>query len=483
MITSSPCITSCSHLSLAQTLQTYRGFNSNQKTPVSGREDPCIQDSREDPCFQERRPLYPGEKTPVSERKDDPCIQERRPLCPREKTPVYRREDPWVRERSPLGLVEKTPETTLHCSHRSTMGININNMTAAVSGTNRTFLENGTEELETCFVPENAEWVFTYQPIYMWFIFVLGFIENLFVILVFILHKSRCTVAEVYLGNMAAADLIFISGLPFWAVSLSNRFYWPFGGFMCVTVNSLIQLNYYSSIYFLMMVSIDRYLALVKTMSVGRMRRPWCAKINCVIIWIFALAVSLPKVVFRKVTFVPALNATSCIIFPPFDSWHVATNIITNLVGFLIPFVVIAFCTSQIIGVLRNNVMQQFKEIKNEKKATWLVLSVLLVFVICWLPFQVFTFIDTFYLLEVFENCAIIEIGNQISSYIAYSNSCINPLLYVMVGNHFRKKAKEVYQQLVTRIKFPKNEPMPMNYSGVTVRTSISMGQQNLIKR
>ncbi|XP_073493601.1 B2 bradykinin receptor-like [Phyllobates terribilis] len=366
------------------------------------------------------------------------------------------------------------------------MGLNINNVTTAVSGTEGKFLENVTDELETCFLPENAEWVFTYQPIYMWFIFVLGFIENLLVILVFILHKSRCTVAEIYLGNMAAADLIFVSGLPFWAVSLSNRLYWPFGGFMCVTVNSLIQLNMYSSIYFLMMVSIDRYLALVKTMSVGRMRRPWCAKINCIIIWIFAVAVSLPKVVFRKVVFVPAFNVTSCIIVPPADSWHMATDIIANLVGFLIPLCVIAFCTFQIIGVLRNNVMQQFKEINNEKKATWLVLTVLLIFIICWLPFHIFTFMDMLDLLKVFENCAtsvIIEIGNQISSYIAYSNSCINPLLYVMVGNHFRKKAKEVYRQLLNRIKSPKNEPMPMNYSGATVRTSISMGQQNLIKQ
>ncbi|KAM4012061.1 B2 bradykinin receptor-like [Anomaloglossus baeobatrachus] len=366
------------------------------------------------------------------------------------------------------------------------MELNSSNMITVLSGTKGTFLKNRTEDLETCFLPENAEWVFTYQPIYMWFIFIFGFIENLFVILVFILHKSRCTVAEIYLGNMAVADLIFVSGLPFWAIFISNRFAWPFGGFMCVAVNSLIQLNFYSSIYFLMMVSFDRYLALVKTMSVGRMRRPGCAKINCAIIWIFAVAVSLPKVVFRKVDFVPAFNATSCIIAPPSESWNVATNIITNVVGFLIPLIVITFCTVQIIGVLRNNVMQQFKEINNEKKATWLVLSVLLVFVLCWLPFHIFTFIDTLDMLKVFENCAAsvaIEIGNQISTYIAYSNSCINPLLYVMVGNHFRKKAKEVYRQLDTKITSHRKESVPMNYSGVTARTSISMGQQNLIKQ
>ncbi|KAM3918754.1 B2 bradykinin receptor-like [Leptodactylus fuscus] len=357
------------------------------------------------------------------------------------------------------------------------------NITAADPSNNMT-LDNATETYETCFLPENASWVFTYQPIYMWFIFVLGFIENLFVISVFIFHKSRCTVAEIYLGNMAAADLIFVSGLPFWAIYISNKFYWPFGGFMCVAVNSLIQLNLYSSIYFLMMVSIDRYLALVKTMSSGRMRRPWYAKLNCAIIWIFAIGISLPKVVFRKVAFIEALNTTACIIHPPAESWHVANNIVAIIVGFLIPLTIIAFCTFQIISVLKNNAMQQFKEINNERKATWLVLSVLLIFLLCWLPFHIFTFIDTLDVLKYFQGCAesmAIEIGNQISTYIAYSNSCINPLLYVMVGNHFRKKAKEVYWQILTKIKFPKNEAMPMNYSAVTTRTSISMGQQKLI--
>ncbi|XP_069805461.1 B2 bradykinin receptor-like [Dendropsophus ebraccatus] len=357
------------------------------------------------------------------------------------------------------------------------MEININNITTGV--------ENTTAPL-TCFLPENAEWIFTFQPSYMWFIFVLGFIENLFVISVFALHKSRCTVAEIYLGNMAAADLILVSGLPFWAIYLSNKFYWPFGSFMCVAVNSLIQLNLYSSIYFLMMVSIDRYLALVKTMSFGRMRRPWCAKVNCAIIWIFAIGVSLPKVVFRKVVFVPELNTTACIISVPDNGWHIANNIIGNLVGFVIPLIIIGFCTFQIIGALRNNAMQQFKEINNEKKATWLVLSVLLVFVICWLPFHVFTFLDTLDLFHIFHGCSVaiaIEIGNQISTYIAYSNSCINPLLYVLVGNHFRRKAKDVYQHHLTRFKSQKNMSLPINYSGATARTSISMVQQNLIRQ
>ncbi|KAM9294364.1 B2 bradykinin receptor-like [Gastrophryne carolinensis] len=355
--------------------------------------------------------------------------------------------------------------------------MNVNTTLAGLSPQNIT-------EDEDCILPDNFQWLFSYQVVYMWFVFTLGFIENLFVISVFLFHRSRCTVAEIYLGNMAAADLIFVSGLPFWAICFSNNFHWPFGGFLCVAVSSLIQVNLYSSIYFLMMISIDRYLALVKTMSFGRMRRPGCAKINCAIIWILAVLASLPKVIFRKVVFIPESNITACVILPPSDDWHIVSNVMMNIAGFLVPLVVIAFCTFHIIKILRNNTMQQFKEINNEKRATWLVLAVLLVFIICWLPFHVITFLDTLDVSGIFPKCSLtlaLEVGNQISNYIGFSNSCLNPLLYVIVGNHFRKKAKEVYRQLLWRFKPPKKTSLPSNYSGVTVRTSISMVQQKLI--
>ncbi|XP_075047840.1 B2 bradykinin receptor-like [Mixophyes fleayi] len=307
---------------------------------------------------------------------------------------------------------------------------------------------------DDCIGHEHFQWIYIYQTVYLWFVFVFGFIENLFVISVFLLHKNRCTVAEIYLGNMAAADLIFVSSMPFWAMYVSNNFYWMFGSFLCFTFHFLLNLNLFSSSFFLMMISIDRYLAFVKTMSSGRMRRAGCAKVNCVIIWIIAIGVSLPKVVFRKIVFFPSSNTTVCITRPPSNDWHIVTNIIRNVVGFLIPVIVITFCTVQITYVLRNNTMQQFKGGNNEKKAMRLVVSVLLVFIVCWLPFHISSFIDTLDLYNVFTSCAVTGynyILNQLSIYVGFSNSCINPLLYVIVGSNFRKKAREVYRPLLPR--------------------------------
>ncbi|XP_056402791.1 B2 bradykinin receptor-like [Hyla sarda] len=315
-----------------------------------------------------------------------------------------------------------------------------------------TMLVNITETPNNgCRVWKIYEWFFTHYSSYIWVIFVLGFIENLFVISIFVLHKSRCTVTEIYLGNMAAADLILVSSLPLWAISMSNKNYWQFGDLMCGVVPSLYSLNLYSSIYFLMMVSIERYLALVKAMSIGSLRRPWWAKVICGIIWIFAAVLSVPYGLFQKVVHIKEVNTTACFFVAP-TTWYIVLNVITNILGFLLPLVVTSFCTFQIISFLKNNSMQQFKKVNKERKATRLVLSVFLVFIICWLPYNITIFILILLEINVSLPCMVtvfIHFVHVILLFLTLSNSCINPVIYSMVGNQFRQKAKEVYRRFL----------------------------------
>ncbi|XP_031409527.1 B2 bradykinin receptor isoform X1 [Meleagris gallopavo] len=326
-----------------------------------------------------------------------------------------------------------------------------------------------------CINPDAWKWLQTYQPGFLWIIFILGTIENAFVLIVLCFHKSRCSVAEIYLANMAFADLMFVCSLPFWAINISNNFQWPFGLFLCKAVNTISYMNSYSSIYFLTLVSIDRYLALVKTMSLGRMRRTACAKWNSFIIWMCALFICSPTMVFRNLQYFKEYNITACSLDYPNPYWHPANNCLLNTVGFMIPLCVITYCTTQITKALRSNELQKLKLIQTERKATLLVLAVLLLFVICWLPFQISTFIDTVCYLVGNLKCLeeINDIVTQMAMYCAFSNSCLNPVLYVIVGKHFQKKAVEFYKDLIPQ-KCRKSQSVKTENSLDTLRTSIS---------
>ncbi|NXG57860.1 BKRB2 protein, partial [Hemiprocne comata] len=326
-----------------------------------------------------------------------------------------------------------------------------------------------------CVNADIWKWLQDFQPIFLWFIFILGAIENSFVLIVLCFHKSRCTVAEIYLANMALADLMLVCALPFWAINISHNYQWPFGLFLCKAVNIMSNMNFYSSIYFLTLVSIDRYLALVKTMSLGRMRRAVCAKWNSFVVWSCALLLCSPTMVFRNVQYYKEYNITACGLLYPASYWVPVQNCLLNVVGFVTPLCIISYCSTQIIKTLRSNEIQKLKVVQTERRATMLVLAVLLLFIVCWFPFQISTFVDTIrYFLPTFKCLEEInDILTEVATYCAFSNSCLNPVLYVIVGKHFQKKAVEFCKRLVPK-RCRKSESVQTGYSLDTLRTSIS---------
>ncbi|KAM4724232.1 B2 bradykinin receptor-like [Anableps anableps] len=297
---------------------------------------------------------------------------------------------------------------------------------------------------------EAWEWILIGAPVYILIISVLGIFFNLFVLIVFCLHKKPCTVAEIYLSNLAAADLVLVSCLPFWAVNINNNFDWPFGQFMCKIVNVGIKINIYCSIYFLVLVGIDRYVALVHAMSHGRMRRSKYAKLSCLLTWGFGLLLSIPTFIFREVKPFPEYGVTACYLNYPNFTIEILNDWLLLILSFAIPIVIILFCTLRIIRALKNQSIERFNAEKTEQKATILVLVVLLAFLICWVPFHLITFLNILERIEVLEECYLssaLDICNQIFTYLGFFNSVLNPILYVIVGKNFRKKVRELVNQ------------------------------------
>ncbi|XP_010880591.1 B2 bradykinin receptor [Esox lucius] len=298
------------------------------------------------------------------------------------------------------------------------------------------------------------KWLSTYQPAYLILISVVGVVANSLVLCVFCLQRKPCTVADVYLGNLAAADLVLVSCLPFWASTIANNYHWVFGQLMCKLVNVAISMNYYCSVFFLVQISIDRYLALVRPMCQSRLRRAAWAKGICLGIWVLGFLLSLPILVFRQVNYVAKASVTACYLAFPDPDWQIQRNITNNVVGFLLPVTVVAYCSHHIVMALKEGQLRKSPLGRSERKATKLVFIVLATFLICWTPFQVVRFLDTLDYFQVTTGCLwghILDICIQLSTYLAYANSTINPFLYVIVGRHFRKRAKEVFGTMLNR--------------------------------
>lgn len=181
------------------------------------------------------------------------------------------------------------------------------------------------------------------------------------------------------------------------------------------------------------------------------LRRTLYAKVICFILWILGLLLSLPTMVHRKVKFIEDLQTMSCILDYSHDSsWKLAHQILMNVVGFVFPFLVIVFSSGNIIKALAQRRENVGSHDINDKKATVLVYAVTLLFLLCWGPFQVFTFLDTLCDVQALDETLwdhILDIGSQVSVYLAFLNSALNPVLYVFSGQYFRRKVCAIYRR------------------------------------
>ncbi|CAL8301273.1 unnamed protein product [Boreogadus saida] len=297
----------------------------------------------------------------------------------------------------------------------------------------------------------DQEWILVQNiiPPYIFTLCALGLLGNSFVLLVYLFQKDRLNVPEIFLGNLALADFALLTCLPFSAMNIRNNFNWPYGEALCKIVNSSVIVNFYTSIYIIATISIDRYLALARTMQTRWLRRTLYAKVMCAAMWILGILMSTPSLVYRTVTYVEELGTISCILgYGP--AWQLSHQIMMNVLGFVSPVVIIVLSSSAVIRALYRRRKGACAYEGSDRKSTTLVYAVTILFLLCWGPFHLFTFLDTLCELELLDETKwghALDIGHQVSVYVAFLNSVLNPALYVFSGQYFRKKVRAIFRK------------------------------------
>ncbi|CAK6431775.1 unnamed protein product [Pipistrellus nathusii] len=281
-----------------------------------------------------------------------------------------------------------------------------------------------------------------------------GLLGNLSVLSVFLLPRRRLSAAEIYLANLAASDLVFVLGLPFWAQNVWNGFHWPFGDALCRAVNGVIKANLFISIFLVVAISRDRYCALVHPVASRGRRRRRRAQVTCLLIWAAGGLLSVPTFLLRAVKAVPDLNVSACVLLlPPHRAWHFARMVELNAVGFLLPLAAIVFFNCHILASLRGRAAGVVRGARRggpgEGKPTALILTLVAAFLMCWAPYHVFAFLEFLVQVQALRGCSwenVTDLGLQWANFFAFINSCLNPVIYVFVGQLFRTQVRELYK-------------------------------------
>ncbi|KAM6427847.1 C-X-C chemokine receptor type 3 [Liasis olivaceus] len=279
----------------------------------------------------------------------------------------------------------------------------------------------------------------SFLPPFYALIFLLGLGGNMMVIAVLLLDRVSLAGTDIFIFNLAIADILLVVTLPFWAAQ--SVLGWIFKDFLCKVIGSILKINFYASIIFLICISLERYLSIVYVIRMYNRNKRSLIINTTLVVWLICFLLTVPDFVYLRAEFDSRLNTTTCsLIFPPNTTmtWKITLIIINQVIAFLLPLMAMVYCYFHIIlTLLHSKGFQKHKALK-------VILAVVVAFFLSWSPYHLVQFIRTLLQLEVLEkDCQWdekLDIAETITTSLGFFHCCLNPLLYAFIGVKFRNK-------------------------------------------
>ncbi|XP_017482164.1 PREDICTED: allatostatin-A receptor [Rhagoletis zephyria] len=321
-----------------------------------------------------------------------------------------------------------------------------NTSTALLNATNPSLTNSEYEQFEEMdeLSPELRNFVRIVVPFCFGIFALTGFFGNTLVILVVVFNQQMHSTTNLLIVNLAVADLLFVVlCIPFTATDYITE-YWPFGDIWCRSVQYLIVVTAFSSIYTLVLMSIDRFLAVVHPIRSRQLRTEKVTKIAIAMLWVIILTISTPvALVHGLAELEPYPNVTY--VFCTFSENNTLITLSNYQIiffagSYLLPLMAISGLYVRMIMRLwhqGNGVQMSVKSQRGRKRVTRLVVVVVVAFASLWLPVQLILLLKA---LEVYHSNTKTKLLLQIiAQTLAYMSSCINPVLYAFLSDNFRK--------------------------------------------
>lgn len=303
-----------------------------------------------------------------------------------------------------------------------------------------------------------------------------GLLGNVLALWVFRVYVRETKKAVVFMMNLAVADLLQVLSLP-----LRIYYYltdtWPFGHPLCMISFYLKYVNMYASIFFLVCISVRRCELIMRPLRFTSCRRRGDLLI-CVLGWLLVSLCCLPFLLLRNAGSYPNSPAAGdgspspselrtllsgpplvCFAELPMRTISLpaagALLLMAELLGFVIPLVVVVACSCLTAGSLRDKTgVSGFPDRGEKRRALRMVLSCAVVFLLCFAPYHITMPLDFMVKAGVLSSCsarAAIQRSHPVTLCLASLNCCLDPLMYYFTTDEFwRRLSKPEIPDIMT---------------------------------
>lgn len=317
-----------------------------------------------------------------------------------------------------------------------------------------------------CSLEEVRAFSRLFVPVAYSLICVCGLLGNVLVVVTFALYKKAKSMTDVYLLNMAVADILSVLTLPFLAATHAAD-QWLFSNAACKLVRGVHSVNFYCGMLLLACVSLDRYVAIVQATRSFRLRARTLARRRgiCLAVWAVSVLISVATFVFyQKYPVQRRLQdgggRQSDVCEPRYAGvseprhWKLLMLGLQLLFGFFVPLAFMASCYLLIVRTLLR------AQNARRHRAIRVVLVVVLVFLVCQVPHNLVLLVTAANLGSTRRSCPgekLLGYARQGTEALAFLRCCLNPVLYAFVGQKFRGYFLRIMKGLLCVRRGPKS--------------------------
>ncbi|XP_045247215.1 melanin-concentrating hormone receptor 2 isoform X2 [Macaca fascicularis] len=240
-----------------------------------------------------------------------------------------------------------------------------------------------------------------------------GLVGNILIVFTIIRSRKK-TVPDIYICNLAVADLVHIIGMPFLIHQWARGGEWVFGGPLCTIITSLDTCNQFACSAIMTVMSVDRYFALVQPFRLTSWRTRYkTIRINLGL-WAASFILALPVWIYSKVIkFKDGVESCAFDLTSPDD----------------------VLCCNP--SVPKQRVM----------KLTKMVLVLVAVFILSAAPYHVIQLVN----LQMEQPTLAFYVGYYLSICLSYASSSINPFLYILLSGNFQKRLPQIQRRVTDK--------------------------------
>ncbi|XP_059386283.1 pyroglutamylated RF-amide peptide receptor-like [Carassius carassius] len=314
-------------------------------------------------------------------------------------------------------------------------------------------------------------------------IFALALVGNSLVVCIVLRKRAMRTATNIFICSLAVSDLLItFFCIPFTLLqNISSE--WLGGVLVCKTVPFVQTTAIVTGILTMTCIAVERYQGIVYPLKMKRQYTPKRAYRMLGLVWIAAVMVGSPMLFVQqlevKYDFLYDHHHVCCQ-----ERWHslLHRQVYTTFIMvalFLLPLAAMLFLYSRIgielwirkrVGdssVLSTMNHREINKISRQKKrAVKMMITIVLLFTVCWAPFHIVHMLFEYNELEKNYDEVTVNMIIAVVQAIGFSNSFNNPIVYAFMNENFKKNCVATLSVYLRR---------PVQQGGAVQRPNLSV--------